>query len=171
MWRPTLWRAECGAGAVFEAFRNAFSSPWGSALHRIRAGFHRVSKRGQVGGGVSPAKKPGRFSRRFETRRDGWRTAVVCETGARHATHPQRAAGVSRGRGGVWTDPHFTITHEHFEPDGCKSDRRVHTWQVDANLAQGCKRCKVWVSPCTLAPFAPFPLLVTDSACHRPGGP
>jgi len=50
-WRPTLWRAECGAGAVFTAFRNAFSSPWGSALHRIRAGFQRVSKRVQVGGG------------------------------------------------------------------------------------------------------------------------
>ena len=49
-WRPTLWRAECGAGAVFAAFRNAFSSPWGSALHRIRAGFQRVSKRVQVGG-------------------------------------------------------------------------------------------------------------------------
>src|SRR6516165_10719849 len=32
IWRPTLWRAECGGGAVFTAFRNAFSSPWGGAM-------------------------------------------------------------------------------------------------------------------------------------------
>ena len=28
-----------------------------------------------------------RFSARFETRRDGWRSVVVCKTGARHASH------------------------------------------------------------------------------------
>ena len=65
---PTLWRAECGAGAVFTTFQNAFSSPWGSPPLGNRAGFHGVSKRVELGGGVSPARKPGRFSQRFETR-------------------------------------------------------------------------------------------------------
>src|SRR6516162_3516962 len=35
-------------------------------------GFRGVSKRVQLALGVSPARKPGRFSRRFETRSEAW---------------------------------------------------------------------------------------------------
>ena len=45
MRRPALWRAECGHGAVFIAFRNAFSSVGGSPLQRNAAGFHGNVKR------------------------------------------------------------------------------------------------------------------------------
>src|SRR6516162_785804 len=72
----------------------------GSALGTRVSGFHGVSKRVQVGGGVSLAKKRRRFSRRFETRSEEGGALVRWKTGARQASHPQRAFGVSRGRGG-----------------------------------------------------------------------
>src|SRR6516164_7001586 len=70
----------------------------GSALGSRVAGFHGVSKRVQVGGGVSPAKKRRRFSRRFETRSDGGGALVWCKTGARHSSH--FAASLRRQLGG-----------------------------------------------------------------------
>jgi len=42
---------------------------------------------------------PARFSRLFETRSEGGGFHVWCKTGARQATHSQRASSVSRGRG------------------------------------------------------------------------
>ena len=74
----------------------------GSALGSRVAGFHRISKRVEHGGGVSLAKKRCRFSRRFATRSDGGGALVWCKTGARHATHPLRASGVPRGRRARW---------------------------------------------------------------------
>src|SRR6516162_7017382 len=50
MWGPTLWRG----------------GRWGPR------GFRGVSKRVQLDLGVSPARKPGRFSPRFETRSEAW---------------------------------------------------------------------------------------------------
>jgi len=44
-------------------------------VERVSRGFHRVSKRVQLGGGVSPAKKCRRFSRHFETRQGGCQAA------------------------------------------------------------------------------------------------